>query len=106
MSKMTINWPGSSGAKYKFDIYEIGTNFNSLPGNYVFSKETKPGMWAPIYIGQTKDLSERFNDHHKMEMITRHGATHIHVHDNHYGEQARLIEEADLIKRWSPPCNG
>lgn len=101
----TILWTGKSGAQYKYWIYKLPPDFKAQPGNYVFAKETKPGSWAPVYIGQTNDLSERFDDHHQAGCIRRNGATHIHVHLNK-SKQARLDEESDLIARWNPPCNG
>lgn len=100
-----IVWAGQSGKQYTYWIYKIGTTFEPSPGNYIFAKETKPGTFKPIYIGQTADLSERFDDHHKMPCIKGNGATHIHVHKNTEGERARLAEEADLVDRWHPVCN-
>ena len=102
----TIEWAGSSGTKYKYWIHKIGTDFNAKPGNYCFAKESSPGRWTPLYFGQTGDLSERFDDHHKMGCAKRNGATHIHAHVSEGGERARLDEESDLIKKWNPTCNG
>ena len=101
----TIHWEGKSGTKYKYWIYKIGTTFTAAPGNYVFAKETKPGTFEPIYIGETGDPSERFDNHHKMPCIRKYGATHIHVHTNAGGEAARKTEEADLVQKQNPPCN-
>jgi hypothetical protein len=105
-STPTIKWPGKSGKTYQYWIYPLPPNFSSEPGNYIFAKQTSPGKWTPVYIGQTDDLSERFDDHHKMPCIKSHGATHIHAHKNTNGETTRKAEEADLIARWNPPCNG
>ena len=66
----TITWTGESGSNYKYWICPMGTFFKEAPGNYIFAKETSPGRWTPIYIGQTGDLSERFDNHHKMPCIT------------------------------------
>ncbi len=101
-----IVWTGASGVQYKYWIYPLSTTFKASPGNYAFSKETKPGYWSPLYFGQTKDLSERFDNHHKLDFAIRCGATHIHVHVNNSGESMRLNEESDLIKKWNPHCNG
>lgn len=102
---LTINWPGNSGKQYKYWIYKLSRNFAKEPGNYIFAIETEPGLWVPVYIGQTEDLSERFEDHHKAACISRNGATHIHANTNN-SKQARLAEESDLVARWNPPCNG
>jgi hypothetical protein len=101
----TIDWQGLSGMKYTYWIHPIGTSFKEEPGNYIFAKETRPGYWSPVYAGQTQNLSARHANHEKETCATRNGATHIHAHTNSGGENARLTEEADLIRRWKPPCN-
>lgn len=100
----TIMWPGQSGRKYKYWIHPIGTSFKDEPGNYIFAKETKPGHWSPVYIGQTSSLDTRLANHEKEACAKRNGATHIHAHTNS-AESSRLSEEKDLIMRWEPPCN-
>jgi hypothetical protein len=102
---LTIDWTGKSGKSYKYWIHKIGTTFQAVAGNYVFSKETKPGYWAAIYIGETSDLSSRFDDHHQQKCIDKNGATHVHVHSNSAGADARRAEECDIIARWNPTCN-
>lgn len=102
----TINWAGKSGRTYKYWIYPIGTDFKAVPGNYIFTKEVSSGRYKPIYIGETGDLSERFDNHHKMPCVRTQGATHIHVHQSSGGPTERRLEEADLIARWQPVCNG
>ena len=100
----TIMWPGKSGKEYKYWIYPIGASFKDAPGNYIFAKESKPGHWLPVYIGQTNSLSTRLANHEKESCAKRNGATHIHAHLNER-EADRLAEEKDLILRWKPPCN-
>ena len=100
----TIEWVGQSGKTYKYWIYPIGQSFKAQAGNYIFARQTKPNTYLPIYIGQTEDLSERFDDHHKKDCIKREGATHIHAHLN-ADKQSRLDEESDLIAKWLPTCN-
>ena len=102
----TINWSGKSSQTYQYYIYPIGTSLKAEPGNYIFAKETKPGYWRPIYIGQTSNLAQRLGDHEKEECAKQNGATHIHAHLNSSGESARRAEESDLIAKWSPVCNG
>ena len=99
-------WTGVSGKQYQYSIHEKGTTFKALPGNYIFAQRSGANQWRAIYVGQTSDLSDRFDDHHKMPCIDRHGATHIHVHVNNSGEQARRDEEDDIIRNYQPPCNG
>jgi len=100
-----ITWRGKSGREYSYSIYSIETAFNAAPGNFVFAEEASPGLFLPIYIGQTADLSDRFDRHHAMPCIRRNRAKFVHVHLNDGGEEARLKEARDLIARWDPPCN-
>ena len=102
----TCTWTGASGKDYTYHIFPIGTSFKAEAGNYIFAAETNPGRWRPIYIGETSDLSERFDDHHKMPCIRRNGATHVHAKLTPGGKQVRLAEEADLVAHYAPTCNG
>jgi len=104
-AEATMKWEGRSGKKYQYWVYKVGTKFKTSPGNFIFARETKPLTFAPVYIGQTNDISERFDGHPKMPCIQENGATHIHIHSNTRGEAARLAEEADLISMWNPACN-
>jgi len=97
MAERTIMWEGASGTEYKYWIYDIGyNNFDPVPANYIFAKETKPKTHSPIYIGETEDISERFNYHHKIDCIKRNGATHIHAHKSSDNKNVRVAEEQDL----------
>ncbi|MCH8064716.1 MAG: hypothetical protein IIC90_02675 [Chloroflexi bacterium] len=104
----TITWTGASGSKYQYKIFPIGTTMNDTPGNYIFAKETKPGTFRPIYVGETESLADRLNNpagHHKWACIKRQGATHICAHVNTRGARARRAEEADLLAALKLPCN-
>lgn len=101
----TIIWPGTSGKEYTYWIFPIGTSFKDEPGNYIFAKETSPGRWAPIYIGETGSLRDRLGDHDKLPCIRRYGGTHVHAHTSSSSAQVRREEESDLLSRWDPPCN-
>lgn len=85
-----IDWQGQSGKIYRYWIYPIGQAFAAKPGNYIFAKETSPGNWRPVYVGQTSDLSDRLDDDHEnMPCIRKNGATHVHAHVNDSGEKGR-----------------
>lgn len=100
----TIHWTGASGKTYKYWIYPRGTKLKEEAGNYIHAKETSPGRWTPVYIGQSGNLNDRLKDEYKRACVDRNGATHIHAHLNS-NEDARLAEEKDLILKWQPPCN-
>lgn len=100
---------GASGASYTFSVYPWGTNFKAIAGVYYVSKrEAKSdggGTHTKIYVGQTEDLSERFDNHHRADCFRRHGANCISVHLDD-DEDSRLAKESDLINALDPPCNG
>ncbi len=109
MSKIgTITLTGVSGKKYEFNIYPFGTEFEAIGAVYYISKRTeKPdggGEHSGIYIGQTSDMSERFDSHHKADCFNEHQANchSIYREDN---QEKRLLIEEDLIKEYKPPCN-
>ena len=106
MAERTIIWEGASGNKYKYWIYPIGyDHFDPVPANYIFAKEAPPKTHSEIYIGETEDISERFDYHHKIDCIKRNGATHIHAHKRSNDKETRRKEESDLIRKWKPICN-
>ena len=97
-------WPGISGDSYRYFVYNIGTNFKAVSGNFIFVKALS-GSRSAIYIGQTDDLSEDFENHPKMSCIRENGANQIHVRINKEFEDARKKEVSDLIDEQNPPCN-
>ncbi len=104
MSDPSITWQGQSGRTYGYWIHPLGTDFKDEPGNYLYAKETSPGRWQPVYVGQTSSLRDRLADHDKEACARQSGATHIHAHTSG-SEATRRAEEADLIARWQPACN-
>lgn len=97
-------WIGASGTRYQYWVYPADQEFDAVPGNYVFAARAND-QWFAIYAGQTKNLSTRFESHHRRQCIDRR-APYIHVRRNDAGEQARRYEEGDIIQRHQPPCNG
>lgn len=99
-------WAGASGTKYKYYVHSLNPSFKAEGGNYIFAKRSStPGQWLAVYIGQTKNLDQRHEDHNEEACAKRNGATHIHAHLN-ATQAARLAEEADLLANSNPPCNG
>ncbi len=105
----TLELTGASGKKYAFLVYPWGTTFKPIGGVYAVTRATSNQAGGQthtiVYLGQTGDLSERFDDHHKADCFNRRSANCIcvHVEDN---EKSRLAIEADLIAAYNPPCNG
>lgn len=94
---------GQSGTNYGFDVYPWGTNFSPVGGLYLVLKK-QIGNYGILYIGQTGDLSERFDNHHQAQCFTRNGKTHIAVRGEG-SEKQRLAIETDLIRNYNTSCN-
>jgi len=95
-----INATGASGNQYTFTIYPLNTTFKSAGGVYLILKQN-----TVLYVGQTGDLSERFDAHHKESCWRRNQADRMAV-KGVSTEKERLQIEADLIKAYNPTCNG
>ena len=105
----TITLTGASGTVYDFNVYPYDTKFNSIGAVYYVSKRTEKkdgtGSHTKIYIGQSGDLSERFDNHHKELCFEKKNANCISIYKVPY-EDKRLDIEEDLIDSYEPPCNG
>lgn len=100
-----ITWLGKSGRSYEYEIWSLSETHKAVPANYIFVKQTEVNRYAPIYIGETGDISERFDNHHKMACIRREGATHLCTHGSSSDEKIRKAEESDLLGKRNTPCN-
>lgn len=100
----SAEWPGFSFKNFKHYVYKWPHTFEKGAGNYIFCAIDPNNIWSPIYIGETGDLSEFLDNHHKMQCITQNGVTHIHAHTNR-DRQARVDEKDELIKIYHPICN-
>jgi hypothetical protein len=98
-------WSGQSGQKYRYTVYMFGTAFGPGPANFIFARETRPGQYQALYVGQTQDLSEPFDDPVALECLKQGRATHIHVRHSDAREEIRRAERSDLISACDPPCN-
>ena len=98
----TTRFVGESGSTYSFEVYPWGQEF--IPFGAVYAITTGINQ-TPLYFGQTSDMSERFDNHHKLDCFKRNGVTHICVLQQN-SDSARLRIEADLKGRHHPVCNG
>jgi hypothetical protein len=111
-NEQPITWKGQSGTSYQYfltcTVSEIGTvPWFDRSGNYIFAKETTPGHWDAIYIGECDSFSVRLTtSHEKLPCARKHGATHILTHLNPHEFFHRLAEETDLrAANPDAPCN-
>ena len=103
-----VTWTGSSRTQYQFELYKIGQEFNPVSGVYIFCRETSPGSWQALYVGETQSLKDRLNtgvsNHDGFKCASRSGATHVAVRQVS-GEANRLRVETDLRHGINPVCN-
>lgn len=95
-----ITAKGASGTVYTFTIYPLNTTFKPSGGVYLILKQN-----TVLYVGQTGDLSERFDAHHKEPCWRRNQADRMAAMAVS-SERNRLQIEADLIESHYPVCNG
>ncbi len=58
-----------------------------------------------IYLGQTSDLSTRYDNHHKETDITSNFGNCIWIHVFNGTEKEREEAEIDLLASYDFPCN-
>jgi len=100
----TVTSVGASGGRYSFDVYSWGQAFRALGGVYLVLRRTANGNYDVLYVGQTGDLSERFDQHHKQGCFDRNQRTHIGILLEG-SEQRRLAIEQDLLGNYKTVCN-
>jgi hypothetical protein len=100
---------GKSGTKYTFGMYAYPGSWNSVACVYIITKrEVKTdgkGYHTHIYVGETEDLADRHDDHHKSDCFEKHGGNCIGILMEK-GGQRRLDIETDIRNngdKW--PCN-
>lgn len=104
----TLTLRGKSGNQYEFEVWPINQNFNAVAAVYAVTRryQKSGGGYGHkvIYIGETSDLSTRFDNHHKADCFSEHNANCICTHQDN-DEDSRRAKEADLIASYNPPCN-
>lgn len=104
----TLILQGKSGEEYAFEIYPTGQEFYAVGAVYAVTRQyvNEKGTYTHhvIYIGQTEDLSTRFDNHHKADCFKEHEANRICTHRDD-DDDSRLAKEDDLIKQYNPDCN-
>jgi hypothetical protein len=107
----TVTATGGSGRQYVFDVYPWddldvpkGTAFSPVGAVYLVLRKIAQGNYDILYVGQTANLTGRFDDHHKQACFDRNARTHIGVLRCGQ-ERDRLAIEADLLNRYKTVCN-
>ena len=112
--KTTVKIKGLSGREYIFNVYgfsrfsDLSDAFKSIPALYAFTRRFPYGASFThdlIYVGETSDLSARFNNHHKEDCISRSNANCICIHSFYGTALERMASEADILNAFDLPCN-
>lgn len=103
--KVVVTWEGQSGKTYRYRCFPIGTKFrDEKPANYIFAALKPKGVWVPVYVGHTENISKCLYGHEKEGTARRYNATYLHVHLA--GEvTSRSDETQDIVTKYSPKCN-
>jgi len=101
----TIILKGASGTEYTFYIYAKDTTFQKFGAVYAITRKEDDSLTHNIiYIGQTGDTSERFDNHHRIGCFNKYKWNRICIHSDD-NEKSRLKKESDLIEKYNPDCN-
>jgi hypothetical protein len=100
---------GESGKMYRFRVYPLGTKFRKIGGVYLITNRYhNEGMGyrhKMLYVGQTEDFSQPFDQLGKVQEFQEHGANCICVQSDESAD-SRLSKEQDLLAALHPVCNG
>lgn len=96
---------GKSGSSYKFGVYSRNNRWNPVAGVYLVLKKGNAGRYAPVYVGETDNLGDRFQCHHKQPCFDHHGWTHLGFLKE-IDVRRRLVIERDILKNFPWVCNG
>ena len=111
-SRLTLN--GISRKEYIFDLYtfddfsELRNAFLTRAGVYLFTRRrpTNEGFTHDlVYLGETEDLSKRFDNHHKEKEIKANYANCIGIHAAPANDKQRKMIETDILAAYDFPCN-
>lgn len=90
---------------HEFVVYDpVLTNWNNVPGIYIFTGKNAQGQWVPLYIGKADSFQSRFSSHERWDEAARAGATHIHARVVELGASRDSIEQ-ELIRMYQPRLN-
>ena len=104
----TVNCTGVSGRQYQFEVFPVGTLFNSVPGVYIACRLPSAGWYQALYVGETQSVKDRLNgsanNHYGLRCAAHNGMSHIAVMVV-YSDAERLRIETDLRHGLNPCCN-
>ena len=112
--KVNMSLQGASGKTYLFNLYgysnfsQLKNAFKPLAAIYVFSQryiDDNSYRHHLLYLGQTNNLSTRYDNHHKENVITANYGNCIWIHVFNGSDLERVEAEKDLLESYDFPCN-
>lgn len=98
-----LDFPGQSGATYRYRPIEDLKPTSPGGANYLFVRWDDAGAPHVIYAGETDSL-HRVSFDSWGEAQSAHGATDIYARLNITGA-VRRAEQADIVEKYNPPMN-
>jgi hypothetical protein len=97
-----------SGNAYRFKVFPLRTRFRKQGGIYLIAYRGHNNQGRHrhkiLYVGNTEDFSQPFEQHCKAQDLVRLGANCICVQSDQ-SEESRSGKERDLISAFNPACN-
>lgn len=100
-------WAGRSGRSYIHTAYTVVPDW-SQAANYILVRRNADGSCSPLYIGETDDMSRRWQEHLRSGLVDRarrRGANELHLHFLTETRSQRLNAETDLRHGNPTPLN-
>ena len=102
------SFDGESGETYRFTVYPLRTRIRKIAGLYIIANrshdDSSKYLHEALFVGQTEDLSQSFEKHHKAREFERLGANCICLHADK-SQESRIEKKRDLIANLRPVCD-
>jgi hypothetical protein len=100
------HWQGASGVWYKHAVLKLPGPLLAVPANYIAVRRGQDGTRRAIYVGETCDLSNAWQDHKTSGLLAEAfelGVNEVHVHFGGRTKAERSAIEADLRSAQQAP---
>lgn len=104
----SVTFEGVTGENYEFHVYYIGQRFDARAAVYfIVNRMTDPAgrvNYHRIFVGETGDISQKLDEHPKIDCFKSEGANRICVlYEDDEALRKRTVE--NLKERYFPVCN-
>lgn len=100
----SVKVKGFSGKEYSMDCYSLASSWQVVSGVYVVGRREGNGNITALYVGETENLKQRFENHHKQICFNKNSANVLcWISENNASN--RLAIETDIRRQLNPTCN-